>query len=504
MTEVVIVGAGCFGISTALHLLLPRTSGAGSDAKHVKYNVTVLDRSSTLPAPDAASTDLNKVIRSSYHDGFYTRLAREAIHEWKDHDSWGDCYHECGVLVLGTGESIYADGAFLNDISEGAKVQRLLPPAQKGNNSEQGPGLHPASDSDGSSERPSMPLPNLNDIFDSAKSVRLGPALLRAHAYINYDGGWAHAEAGVARAMERVRALGGKVLAGKKVVELLKESLTDGNFSQTQQTRGVRCEDGSEYTADIVVLATGAWTALDFPSLLLNEKCLATGQSVCTVQLTQEEADAYRSIPVILDFGPSGFYMFPPNDHNVVKFAKHTGGYANFQNISSNHHNSLTPSKSGNGVLMDILGSGAISTPRTISSHGEEGLKIPLSEAQMLRASLHEVFPDLAEKPVSSTRLCWYTDSPDSDWIIDVHPSDSGLVLATAGSGHAYKFLPIIGRLVVERIENRMPSDVRARFAVDRPRRRHDLYRAGAPIRSLSELDPAELVGPAELKNIKV
>lgn len=32
-----------------------------------------------------------------------------------------------------------------------------------------------------------------------------------------------------------------------------------------------------------------------------------------------------------------------------------------------------------------------------------------------------------------------YTDSPDSDWIIDIHPTDTGLALATAGSGHGFK-----------------------------------------------------------------
>lgn len=352
-----------------------------------------------------------------------------------------------------------------------------------------------------------MPLPNLHDMFDSSKSVRLGPALLRAHAYMNYDGGWAHAEAGISRAIDRVRALGGTVLAGKKVVELLKEPMIDGNQSNSLKTKGVRCADGSEFNADIVILATGAWTASDFPDMSLNEKCLATGQSVCTIQLTEEEADAYRSIPVILDFGPAGFYMFPPNAQNVIKFAKHTGGYINFQENNSNHSNavmSALPSDLGNGSLIDILGMGVVSTPRTILSHGEDGLKIPLPEAQMIRACLREVFPDLAGKPFSSTRLCWYTDSPDSDWIIDVHPSDPGLVLATAGSGHAYKFLPVIGRLVVERIEGRISPEVRARFAVDRPARRHDLYRAGAPVRLLNNLGPAELVGAVELSNMKV
>ena len=46
---IVIVGAGCFGISTAYHLL-----------QRGFTDVTVLDRSESLPAPDAASTDLNK------------------------------------------------------------------------------------------------------------------------------------------------------------------------------------------------------------------------------------------------------------------------------------------------------------------------------------------------------------------------------------------------------------------------------------------------------------
>jgi sarcosine oxidase/L-pipecolate oxidase len=47
--SVLIVGAGCFGISTAYHLL-----------QRGFTDVTVLDRSESLPAPDAASTDMNK------------------------------------------------------------------------------------------------------------------------------------------------------------------------------------------------------------------------------------------------------------------------------------------------------------------------------------------------------------------------------------------------------------------------------------------------------------
>lgn len=83
--HVIIVGAGCFGVSTAVHLLQENGS-SGSN-----YTVTVIDASDTIPAPDAASTDINKIVRSSYSDSFYTSLARAAMREWT---SLGDAYHE--------------------------------------------------------------------------------------------------------------------------------------------------------------------------------------------------------------------------------------------------------------------------------------------------------------------------------------------------------------------------------------------------------------------------
>jgi len=105
--RIAIVGAGCFGISTAYHLL----KHAKEQSKDVQ--VTVVDRAEVLPAPDAASTDLNKskfaikvplhfsltillcsVVRSAYQDEFYTKFAREAIAEWKNRSVWGDAYHE--------------------------------------------------------------------------------------------------------------------------------------------------------------------------------------------------------------------------------------------------------------------------------------------------------------------------------------------------------------------------------------------------------------------------
>ncbi|THH03815.1 hypothetical protein EW145_g5985 [Phellinidium pouzarii] len=462
-SKIVIVGSGCFGISTALHLL-----------RRGYTDVTVLDRAPVLPAVDAASTDINKIVRSSYGDMFYTRLAREAIDAWKNREEWGDNYHESGVLVLGSGMSIYADDAYKNDVAQGARVKRLVTSGV--NLSDE------RVDVDSSVRSPDESI-MLSELFHP--EIPLGEKVKSAHAYLNVDGGWAFAEGGVRRAMQHVENLGGKILPAKDVSMLLKTELADIKESpdrQKSRTKGVKCKDGSEYAADIVVLATGSWTASAFPDLNLGEKCLASGQSVAGIKLTPEEAERYRSSPVVLNFGSSGFYTFPPNKDNVVKVAKHTGGVSNFVPIPG-------------APTVDAV-SAKVSTPRTVFSHGADGLKIPRSEALIIRDGLREVYPELAEKPFLYTRLCWYTDSPDSDWIIDIHPDDSGLALVTSGSGHGYKFLPVIGRLAADRLEGKMATEVQKKFAIDRPLRREDFLR---DFSRLGVLNVDELCGPDEL-----
>jgi sarcosine oxidase/L-pipecolate oxidase len=83
--RVLVVGAGCFGVSTALHLL--------RDPDH-KYIVKIIDRASVLPALDAASTDLNKIVRTSYSDAWYAHFAQEAIALWRADEIFHNVYHE--------------------------------------------------------------------------------------------------------------------------------------------------------------------------------------------------------------------------------------------------------------------------------------------------------------------------------------------------------------------------------------------------------------------------
>jgi len=53
------------------------------------------------------------------------------------------------------------------------------------------------------------------------------------------------------------------------------------------------------------------------------------------------------------------------------------------------------------------------------------------------------------------TRRCLYCDTLDEHFWIDRHPEREGLVVAAGGSGHGFKFAPILGGLVADALEGR-------------------------------------------------
>lgn len=63
-SPIAILGAGTWGLSTALHLI-----NAGYT------NITVFDRAVTIPSQYSAGFDLNKIVRPEYEDSFYTELS---------------------------------------------------------------------------------------------------------------------------------------------------------------------------------------------------------------------------------------------------------------------------------------------------------------------------------------------------------------------------------------------------------------------------------------------
>ena len=57
--------------------------------------------------------------------------------------------------------------------------------------------------------------------------------------------------------------------------------------------------------------------------------------------------------------------------------------------------------------------------------------------------------------PIVGRRLCLYSDSWDGDFLIDHDPERRGLVVATGGSGHGFKFAPSLGPIIADVVERR-------------------------------------------------
>lgn len=198
--------------------------------------------------------------------------------------------------------------------------------------------------------------------------------------------------------------------------------------------RGVTtAENGDRFTADFTIACMGSWTPTLFPEL--KDECLPTGQVAATIQLTPEEHERYRDVPVtrMID---NGFYIFPPNKEGIVKMAIHQKGYLNPQD-------------------------GLPSVPRTHLTRGYEYQRVPENARRMLLHGLKRVYPELAAKPWLASRLCWYSDRPSGDWLIDHHPGYDGLFIAAGCAGHAFKFMPILGRLINQSIEGTLPKDLK-------------------------------------------
>ena len=94
----------------------------------------------------------------------------------------------------------------------------------------------------------------------------------------------------------------------------------------------------------------------------------------------------------------------------------------------------------------------------------DDALEVLDEERDRTREFAAATFPQLAGARVLATRLCLYCDSWDGDFLIDHDPQHPGLVVAAGGSGHGFKFAPVLGEIVADVVEGK-PGPHAERFA---------------------------------------
>ncbi|SMR45675.1 unnamed protein product [Zymoseptoria tritici ST99CH_1E4] len=406
-SSVIIVGSGVFGLGTAYELA----------TRSRDIDITVIERC-PFPAPDGSSIDSSRIIRADYASLPYAKLMTEAMPHWRGAFGAEGRYTESGLALLN------------NSATADTSAEHFLEDALR--NVTETLGLKKGKKEDGGQIT----------VFDRAADTIpvVSENLANAKGYVNWTSGWAHAEDGVKYMRRQGEALGRVKFLTAEVTRLL--------FSSSD-VEGVILKDGSRMKADLTILATGAWT----PALIdLRGIASATGQVMAYVNISPEE-EAHHSQagqPVLL-CEDDGMFIIPPRD-GILKVARHGYGYANPVRIPH-------PEVRGETIT--------VSLPRTGVTH--PNMQIPPEGDAACRAFLRKAIPSMGERPWTNTRICWYTDTVSGDWLISYHPKYSGLFVATGGSGHGYKFLPIIGGRIVDVIEGRdrdeLGSELRKRWA---------------------------------------
>ena len=231
-----------------------------------------------------------------------------------------------------------------------------------------------------------------------------------AVAYFNPRAGWAEADRALTGLIEEARDLGADVRGAAAVAGLLE---TGGGVT------GVELRDSGRVEGDVTLVAAGPWT----PRLLpwLDDVMWPSGQPI--LYLRPERPDDYRAprfSPWAADLANTGWYGISGLRDGRVKVAHH-----------------------GEGARVDP---------------GSDGLVVDEETERVFRRFLRANLPGLASAEVAGSRMCVYCDTWDGDFWIDHDPERPGLVVATGGSGHGFKFAPVLGPIiadVVERRENR-------------------------------------------------
>lgn len=79
------------------------------------------------------------------------------------------------------------------------------------------------------------------------------------------------------------------------------------------------------------------------------------------------------------------------------------------------------------------------------------------------------IFGDKADQfDFDKYRFCWDAISVDDNFFISPHPASQSLYIATVGSFHSFKFLPIIGKYVVQMLAGELAEEHRLRWDWDR------------------------------------
>lgn len=355
------------------------------------YKVTAIDVYKP-PSPWSASCDYNKIVRAEYQNEIYSQLSIEAIELWKTDPKFKGIYNNCGRIMI-TPISFKGRKEFERiGIENLHKLGKALDIEYfKGN------------------EKLSNRFPFFK--YNGLKS--------NEESKFNPYGGLAHSSNAMIAVYEEAKKLGVNFIFGDNGYA---KSISNNNGITSIITKS-----GLKLTADNIIVSLGANTG----SLIdLKNQQSATGLFVTFIKLTDEEYLNFKDCPVLFD-AEMGYFFPPDPETKLLKIA--LPGIGSCNKVKDLH----SPNK-----LISLPRFKNLNPNDTIPKHGE-------IEAKLLLA---KYIPELAYHKLINSKICWIGDTQNSDFIIDKVPSFKNLYVASGDSGHAFKFLPNIGKYIFAKV----------------------------------------------------
>ncbi|KAF9876280.1 FAD dependent oxidoreductase [Colletotrichum karsti] len=378
--------------------------------KHPDSEVVLIDPSH-LPHPRSASYDVSKIIRDDYGQTLHIHMARSAMNVWLDADSlYSKFFHRVGMLRCQPDD--------FNEKSLAAYKKAGIPTKSRW-----------------------VDVAEVSPVLAGADFGGMDKVMY------NPDYGYVDAEACLAAVRQEAVDRGVKLLVGE---------VTSLTFDDAGDCTGVRLqtEGASQELRGKVLLCTGARTAAllrdsapERTELHAGNRLKATGAMSFTVRIDGELKERFDAGPV------------PVFKNRVEEVMGELVSYKNGL-LKFNRDGCWTLNKDEPWVAPNEPG---------LTEWVTDPKAIPDSIKQLARQTIVGLCgKDLADCEIEEYRFCWDAYTPNHDFIISKHPHSQNLYVATGGTFHGWKFLPVLGDYIVKMLDNELEPKYRQLWDWDR------------------------------------
>lgn len=361
--------------------------------------MTVLE-AHPIPSPISAGNDVKKIMEEgepsetdTEEQYVWNRMHQITTKYWKEDEVFTSFYHPTGIIFSAISDDVYEHVKGYTKGTESEWVSLDSPEDFK----------------------KTMPEGVLQGDFPGWKGF-----------WKDHGAGWVFARGAMVSAFDEASRLRVKFITGDsagRVTSLL--------YSENSKNTiiGAQTADGTSHHADQTILCAGANGDLLFD---FEQQLRPTAWTLAHIPLSVEEAAICKNLPVL--YNPErGFFVEPDAEKRELKFCDEHPGYINMVKTATPGYTEGTPHS------------------QPFARH-----QIPAESETRMRKFLQEAMPQIADRDFSFARICWDADTVDRQFLIDRPKGKNGLVVAAGGSGMGFMMMPVVGQLIVDRMEGVM------------------------------------------------